>query len=81
MIVKMENTIANQEQKTGRTYDLQIEITATLSDAQAYMRAGDNVKAYDLINLAKTYIIESNLEQRVTKEQLAEWQSKSKKNI
>ena len=77
----MENTIANQEQKTGRTYDLQIEITATLSDAQAYMRAGDNVKAYDLINLAKTYIIESNLEQRVTKEQLAEWQSKSKKNI
>jgi len=77
----MENTIVNQEQKTGRTYDLQIEITATLSDAQAYMRAGENVKAYDLINLAKTYIIESNLEQRVTKEQLAEWQSKSSKNI
>lgn len=77
----MENTIENQETQTGRTYDLQTEIMATLSDAQAYMRAGMNVKAYDLINLAKTYIIESNLEQRVTKEQLAEWQSKSKKNI
>ena len=73
----MENTAENQVAKTGRTYDLQIEIMATLSDAQAYMRAGMNVKAYDLINLAKTYILESNMEQRVTKEQLAEWQTKS----
>ena len=77
----MENTIVNQEQKTGRTYDLQTEIVATLSDAQASMRAGMNVKAYDLINLAKIYIIMSDLNQAVTKEELAEWQSKSSKNI
>lgn len=66
--------MGKNETETKRDYDLQTEIMGVLSDAQGHMRKCENVKAYELITLAKVYILEADLTKRVTKEDLKRFQ-------